>query len=243
MKFLAALLIAPLLIAADLPSADSILQQSVERSGGAKAYANAKNAVMSGTVEMVGHNLSGPVIVYQAEKRSYTAIELPGIGKIEEGYDGQTAWEMNALQGARIKEGEEKAIMERAANISPISNWRQFYTSVKTLGTEDVDGKPAWKIEMTPRQGKPEVFYFDKGSLLLVRTTATVNTPLGDIPVDAAMSDYRVINGIQTPFRMTQKAMNQTLVMKFDKVTYNAEIPAGTFELPAAVKALADHPK
>jgi len=243
MKFLAALLIAPLLIAADLPSADTILQQSVEHSGGAKAYASAKNAVMSGTVEMVGHNISGPVTIYQADKRSYTAIDLPGIGKIEEGYDGQTAWEMNALQGPRIKDGEEKALMERTANISPISNWREFYTSVKTLGTEDVDGKPAWKIEMTPRQGKPEVFYFDKGSLLLVRTTATITTPLGDIPVDAAMGDYRVIDGIQTPFRMVQKAMSQTLVMKFDKVKYNGEIPAGTFDLPAAVKALADRRK
>ncbi|MDE3197707.1 MAG: hypothetical protein KGN84_15265 [Acidobacteriota bacterium] len=243
MKLLYGLLIIPVLVAADLPSADSILRQSFDRSGGAAAYAKANNAVMTGTVEMVGHNLSGPVTIYQADNRSYTSIDLPGIGKIEEGYDGHTAWEMNALQGARIKDGEEKALMERTASISPLMNWRTYYTSAKTLGAEDVDGKPAWKIEMTPKLGKPETFYFDKGTMLLVRTTATITTPLGDIPVDASMSDYRVVDGIQTPFEMTQKAMSQTLVMKFSKVQYNANIPASVFDLPPAVKALADRKK
>jgi outer membrane lipoprotein-sorting protein len=146
---------------------------------------------------------------------------------------------MNALQGARIKDGEEKAAMERASKISPLSSWRDFYTDGKTLGTEDVDGRPAWKIEMTPKQGKPEMFYLDKETMLLVRTTATIPTAMGEIPVDAQMGDYRVVDGIQTPFTMTQKAMSQTMVMHFDKVQYNAPIPPGRFDLPPAVKAIA----
>jgi len=47
MRLLSALLaVAPLLVGADLPSADSLLQQAVERSGGAEAYRNAKNAML-----------------------------------------------------------------------------------------------------------------------------------------------------------------------------------------------------
>jgi hypothetical protein len=72
--------------------------------------------------------------------------------------------------------------------------------------------------------------------MLLVRTTGTIATAMGDIPVDEKMGDYRVVDGIQTPFRMTQNAMGQTLIMKFDKVRYNAAIPAGQFDLPGAVK-------
>jgi len=33
--------------------------------------------------------------------------------------------------------------------------------------------------------------------------------------------------------------MSQTIVMPIDKVQYNASIPAGRFDLPAAVKAVA----
>jgi hypothetical protein len=57
------------------------------------------------------------------------------------------------------------------------------------------------------------------------------------------MSDYRTVDGIKTPFTMTQKAMSQVMVMKFDRVTYNAEIPASTFDPPASVKALAARKK
>lgn len=239
MKFLSAFLIAPFLFAADLPSADMLLQLSLERSGGAQAFAKAKNAVMTGTVEMAGHNITGPLELYQDGSKSYTVIDLPGIGKVEEGFDGETAWAMNALQGARIKDGEERANVERSSKISVLSSWRDYYKQAKTIGSEDVGGKPAWKVEMTPKEGKPETFYFDKDTMLLVRTTATVATPLGEIPVEAMMADYRVVDGIKTPFTMTEKAMSQVMVMKFDKVRYNAPIAADRFDLPPAVKALA----
>ena len=239
MKFLSAFLLAPVLFAADFPSADKLLQLSLERSGGAQVLAKAKNAVMTGTVEMAGHNITGPVELYQEGSKSYTVITLPGIGKVEEGFDGETAWDMNALQGARIKDGEEKANIERSSKISVLSSWRDYYKQAKTIGSEDVEGKPAWKVEMTPKEGKPEMFYFDKDTMMLVRTTATVATPLGEIPVEAMMGDYRVVDGIKTPFTMTEKAMSQVIVMKFDKVQYNAPIAADRFDLPPAVKALA----
>jgi hypothetical protein len=37
--------------------------------------------------------------------------------------------------------------------------------------------------------------------------------------------------------------MGQVMVMHFDKVAYNTEIPDGRFDLPAAVKALAERKK
>ncbi|HVW83564.1 MAG TPA: hypothetical protein VHB50_02740, partial [Bryobacteraceae bacterium] len=161
-----------------------------------------------------------------------------GIGKVEEGFDGETAWEMNALQGARVKDGPEKDLMKRSSKITMLDNWRDYYTKARTVGSEDVDGKPAWKVELTPNDGKPEYFFFDKQSGLLVQMSQTVATPLGEIPVDVILSDYRVVDGIKTPFAMTQKAINQTLAMRFDKVVFNASIPAGRFDPPPAVKAL-----
>ncbi|MGD1073726.1 MAG: hypothetical protein ABSB15_26750 [Bryobacteraceae bacterium] len=223
--------------AADLPSGDSLMDLAVTR-GGAAAYARAKNVVMTGTVEMAGHAITGPISVYQQGDKSYSAIELPGMGKVEEGFDGETAWEMNALQGPRIKEGEEKAASVRASKLTSLGSWRDDYKAARTLGIEDLDGKPAWKVELTPREGKPEIFYFDQKSVLLVRVTQTLSTAMGDIPVDAGFADYRVVDGIETPFTMVQKAMGQTINMHFDKVIYNAEMAGDRFQLPAAVKAL-----
>jgi hypothetical protein len=239
MKFLAACLTASLVFAADLPSGESLMQRALDQSGGAAAFEKVKTVAMTGNVEMRGHNISGPVAIFQQGEKNYTVIEFPGIGKAEEGYDGEIAWEMNALQGARIKDGEEKAAAVRNARMSLLGVWRDYYTAARTLGFEDVDGKAAWKVELTPTAGKPETFYFDKVSGLPVRFTQTVTTALGEIPVDVALGDYRVVDGIETPFTMLQKAMGQELAMRFDKVAYNAAIPDGRFDPPGPVKALA----
>lgn len=229
--------------AADMPSGESLLQRYIDRSGGAEAYAKAKSMSMSGTVEMAGRNISGTVTIYEEGEKSYTAMDFPGIGKVEEGYDGETAWENSALEGPRILDGDEKAAAKRAATLALITSWNQVYKSAQTIGETDVDGKAAWKVQMTPYEGKPETFFFEKDSGLLVRISAVLSTALGDIATDATMSDFRPVDGILTPFAITEKAMSQNIVMHFAKIAYNAEIPANRFDLPAAVKARRDKAK
>lgn len=234
---------ASLSTAADLPSGESLLQRYIDRSGGAEAYAKAKNMSMSGTVEMPAQNITGTVTIFEEGEKSYTAMDFAGIGKIEEGFDGETAWENSALQGPRILEGDEKISAKRAATLSSITSWRNVYKDAHTVGSEDIDGKPAWKVEMTPKEGRPETFYFDRDSGLLVRITAVFSTPLGDISTESTMSEFRSVDGILTPFAMAEKAMNQNIVMKFGKIAYNVPIPENQFALPAAVKELVERKK
>jgi hypothetical protein len=223
--------------ASDTPSGEALMQRYIDKTGGAQAYAKVKNSVMSGTVEMPAQNISGTVSVYEEGQRIYTVIELAGFGKIEEGFDGEIAWQNTVLQGARVLDGDEKLEAKRGAILSVITNWRDAYKAAHTVGSEDIDGKPAWKVEMTPKEGKPEMFYFDRDSGLLVRIAATYTTPLGDISAESNMSDFRPVDGILTPFTLTEKAMSQNIVMHFKSVVYNAQVPKDRFDPPAALKA------
>jgi hypothetical protein len=224
--------------AADLPSGEDLLRTFIERSGGVDAYSRAKSVEMSGTVEIAGRNIGGKVSMLEEGKKTWTSMELPGIGTIEIGFDGDTAWENSGLQGPRIIEGQEKSAMERSSSFALATSWRDQYKTVRTTGEESVDSKPAWKVEMTPKEGNPETFDFDKDSGLLVRIATVMSSPLGEIATDMTLSDYRMVDGIRTPFATTQNAMGQSIVMKFDKVVYNAPVAAGRFDPPDAVKAL-----
>lgn len=239
-RLLAVLAVAAALApAADMPTGASLLDGYIQKTGGAQAYANAKNTVMTGTVTVTAANISGNVSIYEEGEKSYTSIDIAGIGKIEEGFDGQTAWENSVLQGPRILQGDEKIEIERSSKLALISNWREVYKDARTIGLEDVDGKPAWKVEMTPTEGRPETFFFDRDSGLLVRISAVHATQLGDITSDAVMSDFRPVSGILTPFTLTEDAMNQHMVMRFTNIAYNVALPKDRFDLPEAVKALA----
>jgi len=230
---------ASLVIAADLPSGESLIQRCIDREGGAKAIERAQSAIMTGTVEIVGRNISGPLEIYQQGDKAYTAIDLPGLGRVEEGFDGEVAWESNVLQGPRVKDGEELEAAKRASRISVLGNWKDYYQSAVTVGAEDVNNKPAWKVAMTPTHGtSTEQFFFDRDSGLLIKMTQTLPTALGDIPVEMTIGDYRDVDGVQTPFLMTQIAMGQNTALHIDKVTYNAKIPEGRFDLPPDVKAI-----
>jgi hypothetical protein len=237
--FPAALLAVSLVWSADLPSGESLIQRGIEKEGGANAMDRAQTVIMTGTVEVVGRNIMGPFEIDQQGEKSYTKIDLPGIGKIEEGFDGATAWESNLLQGTRIKEGDELEATRRASRVSILGDWKDYYKSAITKGESDVNGKPAWQVEMTPTKGHGvEEFYFDRDSGLLVKMTQTMPTAFGDIPVDMTLGDYRPVDGIQTPFLMSQSAMGQNMALHVSKVTYAAKIPSATFDLPPAVKEL-----
>jgi len=236
--FLALLTIATSLgVAADMPSGESLLQRSIDKSGGAAAWAKAKNMAMSGSVEMPAQNITGTIAIFEEGEKSYTEMEIPGIGKIQGGFDGETAWENSALQGPRILEGAEKVEAKRAARLLSLTDWRKVYKSAQTIGSADIDGKPAWKVEMTPIEGKPETFFFDKDSGLLVRISAVRSTPLGDVSTESTMSDFRSVDGLLTPFAQTETAMSQSIVTHFKTVSYNVPLPADRFDPPAAVKS------
>ena len=67
---------------------------------------------------------------------------------------------------------------------------------------------------------------------------AVVASPLGEIAATLELSDYRSLDGVLTPFTLTQGAMGQSIVLHFDKIVYNAELPKDRFAMPPEVQAL-----
>ncbi len=225
------------------PSGASLIDKYIAKTGGADAYAKVKNMAMTGTVQMAAQNISGNVTIFEEGEKTYTSMDFAGIGKIEEGYDGENAWQNSALQGPRLLDGDERLSAKRGAMLGVITNWHDVYKEANTVGAEDVDGKPAWKVEMVAKEGKPEFFFFDRDSGLLVRSTAVYTTAMGELRTESNLSDYRTVNGILTPFTMTEKAMGANIVMHFSSISYNAPIPKDRFEPPAAVKELLNKKK
>jgi zinc protease len=234
-------LIALFFLAADtLPTGEAVLAHYVEATGGRAAYEKIHGHIEKGSMAMPAQNIKGAMTMYESEPgKQVVVIDFPGIGKAEEGTDGKIAWSASAMQGARLKEGEEKAAALRSAmSETKFLDWKKAYKSVEMAGVEDVDGKACYRVVMTPLTGKPETEYYEKDSGLLVRQTATAATPMGDIAVDARVSDYRKEGGVLMPHKLRQTLAGQTIEITIDSVEVNPEFPKDRFEPPAEVKAL-----
>lgn len=238
---LAVLAGAPVLAAIEesLPKAEEILDKFVEVTGGKAAYEKIHNEKWTGVFEFVGKGIKGTFTSYRAEpNKSVSIVELEGIGTIQEGSDGTTAWESSSVQGPRIKTGDERAFMLRVATLRAPLYWRKLYKHAETVGAETIEGQACYKLVLTPEEGKPETEYYDKKTGLMVKMTATMSSPMGEIPSETAFSDYKGDAGVLQPHKIQQKVMGQEFLITLDHVDYNVDMPSGRFDLPADVKAL-----
>ncbi len=230
---------APAPAPAPLPSAKQILDRYVEVTGGRAAYEKAKHRTLTGTFELKGMGMKGSLLLQQsAPDKMRTQIELPGIGTIVKGTDGVSAWEMSPVTGPRLLEGTEKteALLEAAfdADLHP----ERTYTKLETVRTEDLDGKPVYVVELTPRSGgAPRVSYFDKESGRLLKFTATTTTAMGEVRAESRLEDYRPEGGIVMPHRVSLSAMGMEQVLTFDTISTDP-VPASAYAMPPEVKAL-----
>ncbi len=224
----------------DLPKGEDVLAKFVEVTGGRVAYEKIRGSIAKGTMTMSGQNLKGTMTIYEsAPAKQVTIVEFPGIGRMEEGTDGNIAWSNSALEGARLKQGDEKAMTLRAANSqAKFLDWKKLYKSLETVGVENVDGKPCYKVVLTPLTGKPDTEYYDRASGLLVRETAIVVLPMGEVPVALTLADYRKEGEMLMPHTLQQSLAGQRIDISIESVIINPEFPPKRFEPPAEVKAL-----
>ncbi len=234
---------AALCAADDLPKGDALMDKYVQVTGGKAAYAKVKSEITTGEMTLGAMGIKGKMTSYsQAPDKRVVEINIDGIGKVVEGTDGKIAWSYSAMQGPRIKEGDEKDEALRQAKQNAEAEWREQFTKAETTGTDTVEGKTCYKVEVTPKTGKPQTRCYDKDSGLLVKMTMTSKTPMGEITVDSFPSDYRKEGELTVPHKVMTKLAGQEMGMTIDKVEHNATIPADKFEPPAEVKALINKP-
>jgi zinc protease len=224
-----------------LPKGETILDRYIQVTGGKAAYQKHTHETLTGTIMFPEQGLNGRLTRYaMAPDKEYSVVELGPIGKIESGYTDGVAWEKSAILGPRVKTGDEKDQAAREAQFNAQAEWRKIFPRAETAGSELVNGEDCYKLVLTPAAGKPEIQYYSKKSGLLLKTSATAVSPMGEVAVEVEVSDYKNFDGILLPTRSRQKAGGQQLEVNITNVTTDQPIPPEIFDLPPEIKTLID---
>lgn len=225
----------------DLPSAETILDRFVEVTGGRAAYQKRHSDYVVADVEQPGAPAKIALVKYhQAPDKSYSEMSMAGFGKVRMGTDGRTAWIIPPTGTPMVLEGEAREMALIGARLNGEIEWRELYRRVETVGSEEVDGKPAYIVVKTPKQAKPVTEYYDAESHLLVKYVVKGEPAMGDVRVETLVSDYREEGGILIAHKLVLKGGGQEHVITIRTVKINQEAPPGTFDIPAEVQALLD---
>ncbi|MGP0074576.1 MAG: DUF620 domain-containing protein [Bryobacteraceae bacterium] len=226
-----------------LPSVDAVINHFIAATGGKPAWEARHSQIEHATLDFPKQGLKGSLTIYEAVPDKYLGVtELPAIGKISTGSNGEVAWENSALQGPRIKQGDEKAEALREGVFNAPLYWQKLYAKGETAGSETVEGHDCYKIVLTPQEGKPMTEFFDKKSGLMIKTTTTVSSQFGDVSAEIIYDDYRNDGNLLSPHRMTTRAAQQEFVIQIESVDVNPDLPKDRFDLPPEIKALLNKP-
>lgn len=227
-----------------LPKAEKILDKYIEVTGGMSAYDKIHNRVVKGTMDMVAAGIKISMTNWQAKpNKGYSISESGELGKMENGTDGNVVWANSTMTGPQVYEGKHRASMLHQGVFDKYAYWRKTFEKVEAVGIENVAGKSCFKVVATPKDTHPETLFFDKESGLLVRVKTTMEHPMGPMPLDAYLEDYKKSGGILISFKSRLTIMGQEMVVNTISIENNVQMPEDRFNFPAEIQALLDKKK
>ena len=223
-----------------LPPAKELIAKAAAATNTAAVMAKHQSVRTKGRFEMPAQCVSGELEIAQARpNRSMMRINLAGIGLIENGFDGTTAWQLNPLQGPRVLSGRELDTIREESAFGASSRQGPNVASAETVERTQMNGEACYKVKVVWKSGRETMDCYSVASGLLIATVAKQESPMGTMEVTNLVSDYKDFGGQKIATRLTQQAMGQEQVLVITTVDYDAA-PDSTFVMPAAIKALVE---
>ncbi len=193
--------------------------------------AKVKTIRITGNMSSMGMDL--PMEMYmQSPDKIKVVYNLNG-QQIVTVFDGKKGYMINPMTGSGTPVELTGDQLKQLKNSNAFNNEIMTYFNNKQLtveGEENVNGNPAYKLKVTVEGSSPVYMYIDKGSNLLVKTSATVDQMGTLMNVDTFMTDYSDNNGVVLPKKITAMANGmEAAVITFDKVEVNTPIDEGFF--------------
>jgi hypothetical protein len=222
--------------AAGGPAAAQILDKYIRAAGGATRLASLKSIVAKGTYTGYGDPEKRRVEVSAVAPRQRAVIVHAPDGDSRTVVDGINAWiaapitqrpvPVLALSGGDLEAAKLDAELSFPGRIERLfTRWRVgAQATIDDRDTDVVQGS-------TPGRGSA-TFFFDKESGLLLRVVRYADSAVGRIPMQTDYADYREVNGVKIPFRVSETWLDGRSTIEFDDVQVNVPVAPSAFAQP-----------
>ncbi len=210
-------------------TAAEIVRNYVNAIGGEDAMNNIDDI----TIEMSA-SVQGMVIEMKTQQKAPNKIRsvmtMGGNVMQEQIFDGERGM-MRGMQGTMEMEGEMLDQMKAQAAINPELTYQEKGYTLTLDGVETVEGKQAYKVNITSPQDVTITEFFDVDTGLKLRTLISQDTPMGPMTQTTDYTDYREVGGLLFPFMMRQQAGPQVFDLEVKSVEINQGLDDAVFSI------------
>lgn len=227
----------PARAAQDAPTVNSVLEKFVKASGGKAALEKISSRTIKGKLESQMIPLAADWRFYaKSPDKQLVEVDIPGLGKSEDAFDGQVAWSKSAA-GLRAKTGDELAKAKRDAQFMRELNFKTIFPNLICKGTQKLEGEEVNVLEFKAAGDSKETFYFGKNTGLLLRQDSEFSTIQGKVTSKAAFSDYRAVDAVNFA-HMIKGSLNMAgqeleFTLKITEIKHNTKMEDSKFSKPS----------
>ncbi|MFN2602870.1 MAG: hypothetical protein ABR582_08975 [Gemmatimonadaceae bacterium] len=208
----------PAAASAALPPAATLMAKYSATIGG-PAILKAQQITTKGGMMMAAAGINATFEMVQlAPNKMQMLTTIPGVGNIQLGYDGTTAWSMDPMQGPRILSGKELDEVREEADPRASARTPDLFTAMQTVGDTTMAGERCYLVKLTWKSGRETYDCYSAASGLMVGSKSVQQTAMGAIPVTTEYSDYKKFGDFMMPTKTTQSMMGQQQVMTISSV-------------------------
>ncbi|KAB1160571.1 insulinase family protein [Tenacibaculum aiptasiae] len=200
-------------------TATTVIDNYFKAIGGKSKVGNVKSTMISSNAKLQGMQLS-LVQKNAAPNKSSVVVSVMGNVMQKMVFDGTKGYQ--EARGQK-KELEGKELEKAKGESAPFAD--NAYKNGKLERIEPVEGKSAYVI----KYGDSEIFY-DTTSGLKIKEIETIKTPQGEIKSPTLFSDYKEVNGIKFPHKVTRSFGPQKVDFIITEVKINEGVSDADFK-------------
>jgi hypothetical protein len=222
--------------AAGAQTLEEILGRHVEARGGAAKLAAVESLRIRG--RFFGPGGEEMPFLYEWRRPDRFRFELTEAGLVDiQAFDGTEGWRINPpgqLEAAPMA-AVELAMMNDAMDFEGrLIGAQAKGVKLELIGKAEVEGTPAWEIEVTRADGGIERSFLDAEHYLEILQVERYQTPSGPMELEVTWGDYREMGGALFPGSWSRKPKGAPagINILFEQVEVNPELPESRFARP-----------
>jgi photosynthetic reaction center cytochrome c subunit len=203
----------------NLPTVTEIIDRYVSAAGGAAAIGQISTRWDVGTITNSAGSTPLDIVTAATDKQSFIR-HLPR-GDATTIVNGAAAWFFIRGHPANPLRGAELDAARLDADLHFPLHLREIFPELRREYPEAVNGREAWLL-IGEREGFPPIkLYFDQETGLLVRQIRYADSAIGSEPTQIDYSDFRSVDKLQLPFRITISQPNSRETIVFTEIYAN----------------------
>lgn len=219
---------------------DQVIEKNIAARGGLKAWRQVGSMTMTGKMDAGSKNNVQLPFVMKLKRPRMSRIEIEFAGKpAVQVYDGTNGWKVRPFMGRNEVEPYTAAETQTAAEQADLDGYLIDHDAkgikAELMGTDLVEGRNAYKLKLTLRNGQVRHLWVDAQSFLEVKIEGTPRKLDGKMHnVETYYRNYTPVSGLMIPFVLETavEKVQPTRKITIEKVVLNPKLEDNAFAKP-----------